>query len=243
GQSGRRLALLKGHKGIVQTVVFAPDGHRLLSGGSDETLRLWDTERELLLRTESGHHGSLMQATFSADGRYVATVGSEGETVIRDGTTLAVVRVLPTSGQVVSSAIFLRTPLGLSLLTAAERVVSKWDVETGQQKVLLSLPNPVQMAVLSPSGEHLLVVGTDNSLLLWDMAAEMPLMRWPSMPFELSDANFAAPDGHYFLLSTADGKTLVYPDEYRSNLSGTLTDACNLLRYQPDFKAVASYCP
>jgi len=45
------------------------------------------------------------------------------------------------------------------------------------------------------------------------------------------------------LLSTADGKTLVYPDEYRSNLSGTLTDACNLLRYQPDFKAVASYCP
>lgn len=243
GQSGRRVALLKGHKGMVQTVAFAPDGHRLLSGGSDETLRLWDTERELLLRTETGHHGSLVQATFSSDGRYVATVGSEGETVVRDASTLAVVRTLTTTGQTVSSAVFLRSPQGQSLLTAAERVVSKWDVGSGQQKVLLSLPSPVQMAVLSPSGEHLLVVGTDNSLLLWDMAAEMPLMRWPSMPFELSDANFAAPDGRYFLLSTADGKTLVYPDEYRSNLSGTLTDACNLLRYQPDFKAVASYCP
>jgi WD40 repeat protein len=166
-----------------------------------------------------------MQATFSPDGKLLVTAGSEGETVIRDGSTLAVRRVLPISGQVVSSAVFLSSPQGHSLITAAERVVSKWDIETGKQKVLLTLPSPVQMAVLSPSGDHLLVVGTDNSLLLWDMAAEMPLMRWPALPFELSDANFAAPDGRYFLLSTADGKTLVYPDEYRSNLSGT-SDRC-----------------
>ena len=243
GQAGRRLALLKGHKGMVQSVAFSPDGKHLLSGGLDETLRLWDPAQGLLLRSEQGHHGNLMQATFSPDGKLLVTAGSEGETVIRDGSTLAVRRSLPISGQVVSSAVFLRTPQGQSLITAAERVVSKWDVETGQQKVLLTLPSPVQMAVLSPSGDHLLVVGTDNSLLLWDMAAEMPLMRWPTLPFELSDANFAAPDGRYFLLSTADGKTLVYPDEYRGNLSGTLTDACNLLRYQPDFRAVANYCP
>lgn len=243
GQAGRRLALLKGHKGMVQIVAFSPDGQRLLSGGLDETLRLWDPAQGLLLRSEHGHHGNLMQATFSPDGKLLVTAGSEGETVIRDGSTLAVRRVLPISGQVVSSAVFLSSPQGHSLITAAERVVSKWDIETGKQKVLLTLPSPVQMAVLSPSGDHLLVVGTDNSLLLWDMAAEMPLMRWPALPFELSDANFAAPDGRYFLLSTADGKTLVYPDEYRSNLSGTLTDACNLLRYQPDFRSVASYCP
>lgn len=244
GRSGRLLLPpLRGHKGSVQIVTFSPDGQRLLSGGLDETLRLWNPSTGQLLRSEGGHHGNLVQAMFSPDGKLLVTAGSEGETVIRDGYTLAVRRTLPSGGQVVSSAVFLQTPQGQSLITTAERVVSTWDLETGQQKVLLTLPSPVQMAVLSPSGDHLLVVGTDNSLLLWDMAAEMPLMRWPSLPFELSDTNFAAPDGRYFLLSTADGKTLVYPDDYRSNLSGTLTDACNLLRYQPDFRTVATFCP
>jgi WD40 repeat protein len=40
----KRLKTLKGHKRAVESVVFTPDGKRLISCGQDQTIRFWDVE-------------------------------------------------------------------------------------------------------------------------------------------------------------------------------------------------------
>lgn len=68
---------LKGHKGKVHTLSFLPSGDRLVSGGSDGTVRWWrvgETSGEELFAAE-GPQGALQAAAVARDGK-LAAVGS-----------------------------------------------------------------------------------------------------------------------------------------------------------------------
>ena len=46
------------HQYLLSTVAFSPDGTRVLSGGADKTVKLWDVATGALLRTFVGHTGA-----------------------------------------------------------------------------------------------------------------------------------------------------------------------------------------
>jgi small GTP-binding protein len=66
--SGRELAVLEGHKGPVWSVGWSPDGARLLSGGADGTVRLWEAASGRELAVLEGHTGPVWSVGWSPDG-------------------------------------------------------------------------------------------------------------------------------------------------------------------------------
>ena len=83
--TGRATSVLSGHEGPVWDASFDPAGDRVVSGGDDRTVRVWDlaTGSATVLQ---GHQNSVRTAAFSADGRHVLSSADDGVRVWDAGT-------------------------------------------------------------------------------------------------------------------------------------------------------------
>jgi WD40 repeat protein len=77
-QPSGALSVLAGHRGAVLCLAFSPYGRRLLSGGSDGTVRLWRSADGVELACLQGHVGGVRSVSFSADGRVALSGGTDG---------------------------------------------------------------------------------------------------------------------------------------------------------------------
>jgi WD40 repeat protein len=82
--AGSRRAVLKGHRGDVSGISFAPDGRLLLSGSRDGTVRLWDVVTGRERACFDWHVGRVNAVAFAPDGMTAAAAGEGRDIVVWD---------------------------------------------------------------------------------------------------------------------------------------------------------------
>lgn len=117
-----------GHGGPVRTLDLSPDGSRLLSGGFDYTVRLWEFGTQSELAVLQGHDAPVNVVTFLPDGHRALTGGADGKLILWDLERQRPLRQLVAHANQVSAFAFSRD--GRTLATAGwDRTLALWSVD------------------------------------------------------------------------------------------------------------------
>ena len=82
---------LRGHRDVVNSVQFSPDGRLLVSAGRDHDVFVWNVaDGKIVHRFDEAHSASVADARFSPDGRWIVTAGPISARVwnVEDGRSL-----------------------------------------------------------------------------------------------------------------------------------------------------------
>ncbi len=77
-------AILEGHNSSVLTVAITPDGKKIVSGGSDGTVRLWDMTSYQCLAILEGHSSSVYAVTTTPNGKFAVSCSKDNTVRIWD---------------------------------------------------------------------------------------------------------------------------------------------------------------
>jgi WD40 repeat protein len=166
--TGKLLHTLAGHSGGPTCLAFSADSRRLITGGRDKAVRVWDVEtaREICAFLH-GHDNDVKSVALSGDGRLAASTNDPPGTIEARQSG----KYKPSPG-----------------------AVKVWDVATGGERLTLKHPGPIEKIGLSPDGRLLITTGW-GSAILWDMQTGKEIREmtgpgtWASLGLEFS------PDG------------------------------------------------
>ncbi len=161
------LVLQVGHSILVNAGTFSPDSRRLLTGAADGTVKLWDVERGLVLRSYEGYRGAVGSLAFTPNGQSVLASGFLHST-LWESETGREIRTFIGAVPYRETAPF--SPDGNQLFTTDYGIATLWDVKTGKRlHTLKGHTNWITMTSFGRDGRHVLTFSThDGMAKLWD---------------------------------------------------------------------------
>jgi WD40 repeat protein len=201
-QDGRTTHLV--HPDKVTSVVFSPDGGRVVTGGRRGTARIWSVDGKQLVQLR-GHTREITDVAFSPDGNRVATSSRDATARTWDATTGRSLQSFTGHRDDVNSVVF--SADGRLLLTASRDHDGRlWDVETGTVKqVLRAHYGEVADASFSPDGRWILTAGP-AAAYLWQQGVRDPVL---SPGFGGHESRFTSavfdPSSRFVLTASSDG--------------------------------------
>jgi WD40 repeat protein len=208
----------------VISVAFSPDGTRVLSGGYERTIKLWDAATGELIRTFKGHSDLVSSVAFSPDGGAHVLSGSRDHTIkLWDAATGTLVRTFEGHSEEVTSVAF--SPDGAHVLSgSSDATIKLWDIATGALiRTFGGHSTNVSSAAFSPDGGRVLSGSWDGTIRIWDLSTGQWLVsllaeregEWLAMT---PGGFFDASDGGLNMLSVVSGFKVFSVDQFRDQL-------------------------
>lgn len=220
------LQRLRGHQGAVSTMDFSADGRRLVSGGRDHAVIVWDLQSgQAVFKNDTAFSQGIYQVRFSPDDRRLGVVSWElrtfsprvmGFAKILDARDGAVQQKIETEPHPAAGIVF--TERGEKVIISCwGEVAACYQRTTGEEIWRYDLSDPQEYnafhsIALSPDGKTLVLGSTDHRLHLLDAHSGALLQRiepWQGHTKTIKAVQYTA-DGRWMASAGEDQSILVW---------------------------------
>ena len=158
------------YSGTIASIDFSPNGQLLISGGTDNAVRLWDVrKRRAIFTAEPDKKGvkyaAIKAVAFSPDGKTFASAGTHKEIHLWSVAEHKIVGTLDAGGWI-NALDFSPDGRFLAAVVRAKAKVRVWDIKT--QEELTSLDASASSLVFSRDGKKVVVGSEDGTIQIWD---------------------------------------------------------------------------
>ncbi|MEE3718276.1 serine/threonine-protein kinase [Tumidithrix elongata RA019] len=235
---------LTGHDGWVRAVAFSANGHTVVSGSYDKTLRLWDTKGGkafLTLTEQSANVTGVNAIATSRDGNTFASAGTDKTIQLwnfRNGRPLN--KLSGHTGPIYSLAFDATNKLLVS--ASADKTIKLWDWRAGKLIRTFSGHTGLVLSVaISPDGKAIASGSADKTIKIWDAATGKEIRTLKGHKSQVRAVAFS-PDGK-LIASTSQDLTVKLWDATTGNEIRSLTGHTSTiltLAFSPDGQIIAT---
>ena len=244
-------------------IAITPDGRMMISGGNDRIITLRHLQTGRILRTLTGHSGSIYALSLSPDGRTLVS-GSRDKTLrVWNFNTVGNYNSISPTSRVISDALMYTltghadsintiaiSPDGQLLVSGSEdNTIKLWDLQTGECLATLEGHEAgVRAVAISPDAQLLVSGSADNTIKLWQLPDHASESICPDPIYTLTGHTdwvkclAISPDGQ-LLASGSQDKTIklwhLETGEIKSTLVGHWGEV-NCIAISPDGQTLTS---
>lgn len=194
---------LVGHRRPVSSVTITPDGRRVISGGHDQKIRVWDLVGKVQAKEILAHPAAVTCLALSADGTQVLS-GSRDRTAKLwrvDGAGEPVRTLEGHDGWIFGAALSADMQFGLT--GAVDRSIRLWHLGKGRPIATLEgHTDTVSCVAFLPDGLRAISGSYDRTVRIWSLETGLPVAVWQTDDAVRSLA--IAPDGRRAISAGAD---------------------------------------